>query len=178
MRKDAAMRSRLVLCAGLLLLFLCSLGYSGTVPTLDQILLQVQDHVKEFEFSLPDFTCNERITSRQVAGGKIRDQSVVNSVFSGRQNKDEKDKPFTESREIKTIDGTPAGRRQQLEIPVFFGGGFSSVLEATFGEKNIQYHNYKVMGTEKVDGKPALVIKFATKEDQKEVCFEFQLASL
>jgi hypothetical protein len=167
------MRSRLAACLSLSCLYLCCLGHAGTIPTLDEILPRVQEHVREFEFSLPDFMCNERITSGKAIGSKINGQTIINSVFRGTQNKDELGRPFTESREIKTINGKPAPKDQPLKVPFFFGGGFSSILDATFGEDNIPYHNYKVIGVEKVDGKAALVIKFSTKDGQQKVHFEF-----
>ena len=107
-----------------------------------------------------------------MVGGKISHQTVVDSVFSGRQM-DEKETPFSESREIRIIDGKQAARGEQLRVPFFFGGGFSSILDATFGEKNVPYHNYKLAGTRKVEGRTALIIKFETKPGQTEVCFDF-----
>jgi len=167
------MKTRLALCLGLLQLSWYSFAYPANGPTLGQILLRLADQVKEFEFSLPDFVCKERITSGEVVAGYFRQQVFFDSVFIGTQNKDEQGRPFTESREIKTIDGREAEKGRQPEVPFFFGGGFSSVLDATFGGKNIPYHTYKLAGTETIDDRPALVIKFATKDGQKDVSFEF-----
>ncbi len=136
------------------------------MPKLDQVLSRIQDHVKEFELSLPDFICDERITSRELMSGTVIHETVINSTFRGTQNKDGKDKPFTEWREIHTIDGRPAPKGQQLTGPFFFGGGFSSVLDTIFSVKNSQYFNYKLIGTQKLDEDVALVIKFETKKGQ------------
>ena len=161
-----------VLC--FLQLSFCALCPAKSTPTLDEILLRVQTHVKEFEFSLPDFVCNETITSKEIVRGQVAHKTIIDSVFSGTQNQDGgTQSPFTEARTIRMIDGRPAGKDEQLKTPVFFGGGFSSILDATFSEKNAQYHNYKFMGTEKFNGRPALVIEFATKKDQTELLFEF-----
>ncbi len=108
------------------------------VPTLDQILSRAQNNVKEFEFSLPDFMCDEKITSQELLHGKAVHTTIVDSVFIGTQNKSEQNKPFTESREIKTVDGRQPRKNQQLEGPFLYGGGFSSILDATFAERNIQ----------------------------------------
>jgi hypothetical protein len=75
--------------------------------------------------------------------------------------------PFTEWRDIQTIDGRPAPKGQQLTGPFLFGGGFSSILIETFSPENSEYFNYKVIGTDKVDGKAAVVLKFETKKDQQ-----------
>jgi hypothetical protein len=161
-----AMKLRCVACLGLLHLVLSSASRSQALPKLDQILPRVQDHVKEFELSLPDFICDEKITSRELMGGKTIHETDIDSTFRGTQNKDEKDKPFTEWRDIQTIDGRPAPKGQQLTGPFFFGGGFSSTLDAIFSLKNAQYFNYKVIGTERVDAKPTVVIRFETKKGQ------------
>lgn len=165
----SAIKPKAGACLGLLLVVLSSPSPSQSAPRLEQILPRVQAHVKEFELSLPDFICDERITSRELMGGTVIHETVIDSTFRGTQNKDGKDKPFTEWREINTIDGRPAPKGQQLTGPFFFGGGFSSILDAIFSAKNSQYFNYKLIGTEKVDEDVALVIKFETKKGQKEL---------
>ena len=168
------MKFRLAFCLCLLHLYLCVLCFSKSSLPLDEILLRVQAHVKEFEFSLPNFVCNETITSKEIVHGQVAHKTIIDSVFSGTQNNDGgTQRPFTEARTIRMIDGRPTGKDEQLKAPVFFGGGFSSILDATFSEKNTQYHNYKLLGTEKLNGRPALVIEFATKKDQTELLFEF-----
>lgn len=164
------MRLRFLLCVGLLQLWLCCAGYSQS-PKLAQILPQVQEHVKEFEFMLPDFICDETIISRELVTGLVHHETVIESAFRGTQHKDEKGRPFTESREIKTVDGHPPLKGQQLTGPFIFGGGFSSLLDEIFSQKNQQYFSYKLAGAEKIEGKVALVIKFETKEGQREILY-------
>jgi hypothetical protein len=165
------MKPRSVICLGLLHLALCSASHSQSIPKLDQILPRVQEHVKEFEHSLPDFICDEKITSRELMGGTTIHETDIDSTFRGTQNRDKnpdgKYEPFTEWRDIQTIDGRPAPKGQQLTGPFLFGGGFSSILDEVFSLKNSQYFNYKVIGTESLDGKAAVVIKFETKKDQQ-----------
>ncbi len=168
------MRARSILGVALVQLSLSGLGVAQKVPPLEQVLPRVQESVNEFEFLLPDFICYERITSRELIGTKLIKQISVGSAFSGSQRKDEKGKPFIESREIKIFDGREAGQKQKLDIPFFFGGGFSSVLDMTFAARNVPYHNYKVIRLEQIDGRPLLVIEFATKPDQAGLYFEFQ----
>ncbi|PYP93310.1 MAG: hypothetical protein DMG65_01355 [Candidatus Angelobacter sp. Gp1-AA117] len=168
------MKYRLAFCFCFLQFYFFALCSAKTTPTLDEILLRVQEHVKEFEFSLPDFVCNETITSKEILRGQVAHKTIIDSVFSGRQNNDGgTQQPFTEARTIRMIDGRPAGKDEQLKAPVLFGGGFSSILDATFSDKKAQYHNYKLIGTEKLNGRPTLVIEFATKKDQTELLFEF-----
>jgi hypothetical protein len=155
----------------LLQLWLCCAGYSLAGPKLEQILPQVQQHVKEFEFSLPDFICDETIISRELVGGAIHHETVIVSAFRGIQHRDEEGRPFTESREIKSVDGHPPIQGQPLKGPFFFGGGFSSLLDEIFSQKNEPYFNYRLAGAETIDGKIALVINFETKEGQREILY-------
>ena len=103
-------------------------------------------------------------------GGTTIHETDIDSTFRGTQNRDKnpdgKYQPFTEWRDIQTIDGRPAPKGQQLTGPFLFGGGFSSILDEISFLKNAQYFNYKAIGTDTVDGKAAVVLKFETKKDQ------------
>ena len=126
--------------------------------------------MKEFESSLPDFICDQKITSKELMGGTTIHETDIDSTFRGTQSKNKntnrKYEPFTEWRDIQTIDGRPAPKGQQLTGPFLFGGGFSSILDEIFSAKNTRYLNYKVIGTDTVDGKAAVVLKIETKKDQ------------
>ena len=164
------MSMRSLVSVGLIYVALFSAGHSQAVPKLSQILPRIQQHVKEFESSLPDFICDEKITSRELMVGKTIHETDIDSTFRGMQNKDRdpdgKYQPFTEWRDIQMIDGRPATKGQQLTGPFLFGGGFSSILVEIFSRENSQYFNYKVIGADKVDEKAAAVIKFETKKGQ------------
>ncbi len=165
------MKPKSVICLGLLHLALSAAGFSQPAPKLDQVLPRVQDHVKEFEHSLPDFICDEKITSKELMGGKTIHETDIDSTFRGTQNRDKnpdgKYEPFTEWRDIQMVDGRPAPKGQQLTGPFLFGGGFSSILVEIFSAENSNYFNYKVIGADKVDDKAAVVLKFETKKDQQ-----------
>ena len=167
---NVAMNPRSLVCLGLLHLVLCCAGHAQSLPKLNQILPRVQEHVKEFEHSLPDFICDEKITSKELMGGTTIHETDVDSTFRGTQNRDKnpdgKYQPFTEWRDVQTIDGRPAPKGQQVTGPFLFGGGFSSILVEIFAAENSQYFNYKVIGTEKVDGKAAVIVKFETRKGQ------------
>lgn len=164
------MKAGFAIAAGILLL-LNSAGFSESVPNLEQMLPRVQEHVREFELLLPDFICDETIISRELVAGTIHHETVIASSFRGTQHPDEKDRPFTESREVLTIDGRPTPKGQPAKGPFFFGGGFSSVLDEIFSRKNEQYFHYKIIGEEKLEGKTAWLIRFETKEGQREILY-------
>jgi hypothetical protein len=165
---NVAMNPRSLICLGLLHLVLCCAGHAQSLPKLNQILPRVQEHVKEFEHSLPDFICDEKITSKELMGGTTIHETDIDSTFRGTQNRDKnpdgKYEPFTEWRDIQTIDGRPAPKGQQVTGPFLFGGGFSSILIEIFSPENSQYFNYKVIGTERVDDKAAVIVKFETRK--------------
>jgi len=163
------MRAAIALYLALLHVSLWCSGASQPVPKLEQVLPRVQEHVREFELLLPDFICDETITSRELIGGVIQHETVIDSSFRGTQHTDEKDQPFTESREIRTIDGRPAAKNQPLKGPFFFGGGFSSLLDEIFSQKNAQYFRYKVLGWEKLQDRDALVLRFETRPGQQKL---------
>jgi hypothetical protein len=166
-----AMKNRSAVCLGLLYIALCSAGFAESLPKLDQILPRVQEQVKQFQRSLPDFICDEKITSRELMGGTTIRETNIDSIFRGMQNKyrdsDGKYQPYTEWRDIQAIDGRPAPKGQQLTGPFLFGGGFSSILVEIFSPENSRYFNYKVIGAGKVDEKAAVIVKFETKKDQQ-----------
>jgi hypothetical protein len=141
------------------------------VPNLKQVLERVQDHVSEFEHGLPDFICDETITSRELWGGKVKHETIVDSAFMGRQTQVESGRPFTESRDIRTINGRPAPQGQELKAPFLFEGGFSSTLVEIFARENAPYFNYSLSGTELLEGQTALVIKFETRNRQKKLLY-------
>jgi hypothetical protein len=169
--RSAAIKLKPLVCLGLLQLALSTAGFSQSVPKLNQILPRVQRHVKEFEHSIPDFICDEKITSKELMAGTTIHETDIDSTFRGTQNRDKKldgkYEPFTEWRDIQTIDGRPAPKGQQLTGPFLFGGGFSSILVEIFSTENSRYFNYKVIGPDKVDDKAALLIRFETKKDQQ-----------
>jgi hypothetical protein len=139
---------------------------------LEQVLPRVQDHVDEFAHNLPDFICDETITSRELEGaGKVRNEVVVESEFKGRQNKVENGKSFIESREIKTMNGKPVRPDQQLIGPFFYSGGFSSILVAVLSRENEPYFNHTISGAETLAGRPALLLKFETRRGQKRLLY-------
>jgi hypothetical protein len=170
------MRRQLFYLLLLQLSFLSGLGRD--TASIDQILQRVQANVNDFEHSLPDFICEEQITSRELMAGAVQNESVIRSSFRGIQHKDDRDKPFTEVREIVTVNGRQAPPGQPLVGPFLFGGGFSSILDETFARRNAPYFKYKLIGSEKVGDRSALVITFETRADQKALLHREALGGL
>ena len=116
--------------------------------------------------------CDERVTSNKTVAGKITRQTITESSFTGVQQKSMEGRhslEYTESREVKSVNGKPVPKGGKLKGPYILGGGFSSVLSMTFAPKNMAFHNYKVVGAETLAGRTLLAVEFATKNDQKEL---------
>jgi hypothetical protein len=158
-------------CVLALAFAVCGSAFGQQPPRLEQVLESVQAHVSEFAHGLPDFICDETITSRELWGGRAKHETVFESEFTGRQNTVENGKPFVESRAIKTVNGRPAAPAQELKAPFLYGGGFSSVLVEIFARENAPYFNYSLSGTETLAGQTALVIKFETRNGQKRLTY-------
>src|SRR4051812_4211912 len=144
----------------------------GSPRRLDAVIESVSRNVKEFQELLPDFVCNETITSASYKSGKVRKLTKVDSIFTAVQKPDpgtgRQRAAFTESRDITAIDGKPVRRGTQMpRLPVQFTGGFSSVLTMTFSPENLQFHHYELDA--RPDDAGRLVVRFATKEDQKKL---------
>jgi hypothetical protein len=136
-------------------------------PPVEDVLTKIRANLAEIEASLPDFICNEKLVSKRVVKGKVARETAVESLFTGVQQPDRKAHlPFTESREITRVDGKAVPKGSKLKAPLVFGGGFSSVSSTTFNPKNAEFQTFKLAGTETRDGRPALVLEFATKDEQ------------
>jgi hypothetical protein len=105
------MSLRSLVCLGALLLALCSAGLPESLPKLNQVLPHIQQHVKEFESSLPDFICDEKITSRELMGGRTIHETDIDSTFRGTQNRDKKldgkYEPFTNGVTSRPLTASP-----------------------------------------------------------------------
>jgi len=166
-------RTRLIV-----VVYLFLLNSPAVAQSLNEVLGAVSKNVKEFQDQLPDFVCNERVTSRQFDSGRMRKEKVVESVFTGVQRSTEENRrrfAFAESREVVAIDGKAARKGARFpKLPYHFDGGFSSLLIMTFAPDNLQYHDYSIADRRKSEKDDALLVQFATKEGQQKLRALFQ----
>jgi hypothetical protein len=132
----------------------------GSAPRqLAEALTAVSLNVKESEDLLPDFLCNERVTSTTFKSGKKQNQKVVESIFSIRKSR--------ESREILSIDGKPARKGAKMpRLPVNISGSFNFMINTTFSPALLQWYEFALKSGTEAD---RLVVRFETKKDQKEM---------
>lgn len=157
----------------LAVLFLLQGGAAAGPPrTMDNVLAAVSRNVKDFEDLLPDFVCDEKITSSSYESGKLREIKMVESTFTAVQQPSAAPGrgrlAFTETREVLAIDGRPVQKGTRMpKLPLGMAGGFGALLGMTFSPKNLQYHNYDL--DSRPDSAGRLIIRFTTKENQREL---------
>jgi hypothetical protein len=133
-------------------------GNAGSPPReLSDALATLSVNVKESQDQLPDFLCNERITSTTFKSGKKQDQKVVESIFSIQNSR--------ENREILSVDGKPAKKGAKMPgLPVNITGSFNYMINTTFVPAALQWYEFS-LGQNPEPGR--LVVHFETKTDQK-----------
>jgi hypothetical protein len=153
-------------------------GAATNAQLLNDVLSAVSNNVNEFQSLLPDFVCNERVTSTEFDSRRMIKETVVESIFTGVQQTNVENRfrvAFTESREVLTVNGKPARKGAPFpKLPYRFTGGFSSLLITTFAPENLQYHNYNIADSYKSGDSSALLIQFATREGQQRLRVLFQ----
>jgi hypothetical protein len=143
------------------LLFLQSNAAAPPPQPVTDVVAAVSKNVEEFWKLLPDFICNEKITSTTYSSGKIRDQKVVESIFLS-------DRKTGSHREINSIDGKPAKKNAKLPgLPVNMSTGFGFIIQSTFTPSILQYHDYEFSPKPDTDGR--IVVQFETKKDQQKI---------
>jgi hypothetical protein len=154
------------------------LSGKALAQSLDEVLDRVSKNVREFQDQLPDFVCTEKVTSTEVESGKLIKERVVESVFTGVQRSTPENQvhfAFTESREVVAINGKPVRKGTPFpKLPYRYAGGYSSLLVTTFAPDNLESHNYSIGDTYKSGNSSALLVRFATKENQQKLRGIFQ----
>ncbi len=59
--------------------------FQAPTASLDHVLASVSKNVREFQDLLPDFVCNEKITSTAYESGKLKETRTVESIFTAIQ---------------------------------------------------------------------------------------------
>jgi len=143
---------------------------SPPLQAVNDVVTAVSSNVAEFWNLLPDFVCNEKITSTTYESGKVRDQKIVESIFTS-SNKG------SPQREVMAIDGKPAKNNAKMPgLPVELNMGFGFVIQATFTPSIVTAHNFAFGPKASSDG--TLAVQFETKKDQQRIKWDLGGKSL
>jgi hypothetical protein len=147
----------------LMLTFFLSAFLPGSPQALPETLAAVSRNVKQVQESLPDIVCNEKVTSTSFRSGNQRDQKIVESLFSIRN--------WREQREILAIDGKPAKKGAKMpNLTMNVRGVFNTFIMATFLPELIPLHDFNLKQPGAPDGR--LVVDFETRKDQKKIIWD------
>jgi hypothetical protein len=131
----------------------------ATTPTLDEILLWLENNLDHYDKQVPNFFCSEHVVSSLIYGKK-QQSTVTDSIF--RVTRDLSG-ALTESREVKVVNGTQSDGKQ-VDGPVTLRGVFSGGLDAvSIRQKACMNYSLQPIEPER-SGKP-YVIEFATLPD-------------
>src|SRR5258708_18871207 len=139
----------------ILYLHICAYCPSGaqTLPPLDEVLTRIQANLMEYQATVPSFVAEERVSSKQVAGGAVKRQAVIDSLFTCVRRSQGDRERFVESREVTAADGKPVAPGRKLRGPVVFRGAFVGILRDMFSAGNLKYHNFAITGMESMGAK-------------------------
>lgn len=137
---------------------------SAAQPSLQDILLRLQENAWEYLANVPDFFVDEHVVSVYKQEGARDSKTTTDSVFRLVRSKGIGDAhTFTESRDVKLVNGKPA-KGEDLHGPTIFTGGFSSGLTVVSLEM-ARCYDYTLEPPALLDKSPAIVINYASKTD-------------
>lgn len=108
----------------LLLSLTAGLAAQQPVPTVDAVLARVRANISEYRTSIPNLSADESVDSQRLGGGKIKEETKVQSSFRITRSSDGN---LHETRIKNTVDGKPA-KSQKVSLPFSYNGGFAEVI--------------------------------------------------
>jgi hypothetical protein len=108
-----------------------ALGQSAPPPTLNEILLRLENNLNHYYKDVPNFFCHEHVVS-SMTYAKKHPSTVTDSVFRVVRSPSG---TLTESHEIQAINGTPA-RGEQVGGPAIVSGVFTGSLDTVSLSQN------------------------------------------
>lgn len=139
-------------------------------PAVSDVIARVQRNVEVLLTTVPDFYCDERVTSQLFVKGKLKRE--VKPVFIVRATHTGAGGTLgdlRETRELVSVDGKPAKVSDHPYIPLTFGGGFSEGLKL-FIPEGARCFDFSLSGTERIGNRVLLVLNGTTKDGQSEDC--------
>ena len=133
-------------------------------PSLQEILLHLQENFWDYLANVPNFFADEHIVSILKQEGARGTKTTTDSVFRLVRSHEIGEAPtFTESREIKLVN-KKAARGDQIHGPAIFSGGFSSAVGIVSLEMS-RCFDYTLQPPGELNKAPAIVIDYALRSD-------------
>jgi hypothetical protein len=133
-------------------------------PSLQEILLHLQENAWDYLANVPDFFADERVVSLLKQEGARDTKATTDSVFRLVRSKGIGEAhTFSESREVKLVNGKSA-KGEDLHGPTIFTGGFSTGLTVVSLEM-ARCYGYTLEPSALLDKSPAIPIRYALRND-------------
>ncbi len=137
-------------------------------PSVGQVITRLQSDLEAFESALPDFVCEEKITSQNWRGEKLRSQTANESHFSARRNSGSgATVSFAEVRTTHTVNSKKVPPGRKLKGPVLFRNLFVRLLHDTVSPRFARLYDFELAGREALGGQTALVVAYSARSDQQ-----------
>lgn len=137
---------------------------TASQPSLQEILLRLQENAWDYLANVPDFFADEHVVSLFKQEGARDTKTTTDSVFRLVRSRAIGEAPtFTESREVKSVN-RKAARGDDLHGPTIFTGGFSMGLTVVSLEMSRCY-DYTLEPPAMLDKAQALVISYVLRPD-------------
>jgi hypothetical protein len=133
-------------------------------PSLQEILLRLQDNLWDYLANVPDFFADEHVVSTLKQEGMRDVKTTTDSVFRLVRSKSIGEAhTFTESREVKFVNRKQA-KGEDIHGPAIFSGAFSTGVSVVSLEMS-RCFDYTLEPPALLDKTPAIVISYALKAD-------------
>ena len=154
-------RLLITLLLSLIALFCSARAQTVATPTLDEILLRLENNLDHYDKQVPNFFCNEHVVSL-LSYGKKQQSTITDSVFRVTRNLSG---TLIEEHEIKVVNGSPANG-ERVGGPVTVGGVFSGGLDAvSLRQKACMSYTLQPIQTQ--DSGEPYIIQFTTLPNRK-----------
>jgi hypothetical protein len=137
---------------------------SAPQPTLQEILLRLQDNLWDYLANVPDVFADEHVVSTLKQEGAKDIKTTTDSVFRLVRSKAIGEAhTFTESREVKLVNRKPA-KGEEIHGPAIFSGAFSTAVNIVSLEMSRCY-DYTLEPPSELNKLPAISISYVLKQD-------------
>jgi hypothetical protein len=131
-------------------------------PTLNEILQRLKENLTHYDKNVPSFFCDEHVVSQSESDRRDRNVVTDSTFRVKRVSHPDHTTTFTESRDIKSINGQPpASQNQDINGPSLLQGAFEGGL-AVVSPNQTSCMKYQLQPIDRKRPSEPYVIRFAT----------------